>query len=135
MLRASRPAACTPAARARRRGRSPPRALVRWRGEEDGRAEAIGVLRAEAIDVVLMRDIHPARSELRVGKSGVHEVTALDRDHPSRRAVADEIDRDVREGDRDGLIERVRIATPKVVGELARDRLLARAFADLVGER
>src|SRR3977135_2695884 len=103
--RASRSGSYTPAARARRPGRPSPRASVPGRGKEDGRAEAIGVLRTEAVDVVLARDVHAAWSELRIGESGVHEVAALDRDHAPRRAVADEIHGDVREGDCDGLIE------------------------------
>src|SRR5688572_24877400 len=73
------------------------RASVPGRGEEDRCAEAIGVLRAEPFDVVLACDIHTTWSELRIGKGRVHEVAALDSDHPSRGAVADEVDGDVRE--------------------------------------
>src|SRR5712692_4485019 len=124
----------SPGPRTVRRGRRPPRALVRGRGEEDRCAEAIGVLRTEALDVVLVRDVHAARSELGVGQGRMNEVASLDRDHASRRAVADEIDGDVRERDRDGLIERVGVAAAQVVRELAGERLFAGALPDLVGE-
>src|SRR6266540_2535654 len=131
----SRPVARSPAARVRPPGRRTPRASIPGSGEEDRCAEAFGVLRAEAFDVVLLSDIDATWPELRIGKGRVHEVAALDRHHSTRHAVADEVDGDVRECDGDRLIERVGVAAAKVVRELARDGLLAGAFADLVGER
>src|SRR6266540_5303993 len=135
MVSTSRSVARTLEERAKPRRRRTPRASVPGRGEEDRCAEAFGVLRAEALDVVLTSHIHAAWAELRIGKGRVYEVTTLDRDHATRHAVADEVDGDVREGDRDGLVERIGVATAKVVGELARDGLLAGAFADFVGQR
>ena len=82
----------------------------------------------------MTRDVDAARADLRIGQRRVDEVAALDRDHPPSHAVADEIDGHVREGDRDGLIERVRVATAQVVRQLARDRLMAGAVADDIGQ-
>src|SRR5258705_2204057 len=135
MAWSSRPAARNPAAQVPPRGQRTPCASIPGRGEKDRRAEAFGVLGAKALDVVLVCDIDAARAELRIGKARVDEVAALDRDHATGHAVADEVDGDVRKGDRDGLIERVGVATAQVVGQLARDGLFARALPDLVGER
>src|SRR5258705_10745194 len=116
----SRPVARSPAAQVPPRGQRTPRASIPGRGEEDRCAEALGVLRAKAFDVVLVSDIDPTWPELRIGKGRVDEVAALDRDHATGHAVADEVDGDVRKGDRDGLIERAGVATEQDAGQLSR---------------
>src|SRR6266850_3054245 len=126
---------CTRRPRRPRTGRRARSASVARRGEEERGAEAVGVLRTEALEVVLTRYVDAPRPELGIGQRGVDEVAALDSDHAARDAVADEIDRDVREGDRDGLVEGVGVAAAQVVGQLARAGLLPRARADLVGQR
>src|SRR5688500_13629881 len=84
-------------ARPRARARGPARrASGPRRGEEDRCPAAFGVLRAEPFDVVLARYSHATWPEIRIRKRRVHEVTALDGDHPSRAAVADEVHGDVR---------------------------------------
>src|SRR5258705_1153048 len=103
----SRPAARNPAAQVPPRGQRTPRASIPGRGEKDRGAEAFGVLRAKALDVVLVCDIDAARAELRIGEGRVDEVAGLDRDHATGRAVADEGAGDGRGRDRGGLVERV----------------------------
>src|SRR5881628_1685922 len=101
------------------------------RSEEDRGPQAVRVLRPEALEVVVAGDVDPSRPAGRVRQRCVCVVAALDRDHAPGDAVADEVDRDVGEGDGDGLVERVRVAAAQVVGELARERLFAGALADL----
>jgi hypothetical protein len=56
--------------------------------------------------------------------------------HPAGdAAVADQVDGDVGEGDRDHLVERIGLARAQVVGQLGVHRVLAGALLDLLGQR
>ena len=98
--------------------------------QEQRLAELARVDRPEPLDVVQPLDVDLARSEPRVGHRGVGVVAIADRDHPSMLALGDEVHGDVGERHRDHLVERVRLAAPKVVGQLARDGLDARPRAE-----
>src|SRR5436190_10139930 len=89
--------------------------------EENGKTALVGVDWAVTLRVVHREQVYLARPELRIGDR--HQIVAAVHEpgHQTTLALQHRIERHRSEGQRDHLIDEIRIARAKVVGQVADD--------------
>src|ERR1700728_2700028 len=97
-------------------------------GEKQRGAELRVVIRAVTIRVVQRGDVDFARAQAHLRQRDMRVTALLYADHSPRDPFADQLDGDICERSRCDLIDRIRLATAQVVGQVADHRLLSRAI-------